>query len=226
MKQRMIFSMLLFLGLALPVFAQNQSAVRASIEDIQGTVEVKQSGDWVSARKGMNLDGNSVISTGFKSTALIKLGSSTLTVQPLSRLTLEELSAASDNEKVSVFLRAGRVRADVNPPPRGKVNFQVRSPSATASVRGTVFEFDGWGLAVSRGTVAFYGKDGSQVLVQSGRSSFLDGAGLALGAKDNSGLYPNLPIGINDGSGITGGTPASDGKKYTVKYDWYRGQDD
>ena len=74
-------------------------------------------------------------------------------------------------------LRAGRVRAEVKPPSGGRVDFSIRSPAITASVRGTVFELDPLNLQVSEGTVELSGASGAAVLVDSGGSSFVEGSG-------------------------------------------------
>jgi hypothetical protein len=133
------------------------AAQDALIEELFGTVEVQRPGSaaWIPAEKNMALDMNSIISTGFKSTAKIRVGNSAITARPLTRLSLKELSAAQGTEKVTLNLQTGRVRAEVNPPRSGRTDFNIRSPSATASVRGTVFEFDTVNLAVESGTVVF-----------------------------------------------------------------------
>ena len=133
---------ILFFALALfpwPfIFAQ-----QAVIRDLSGTVELKLPGSqtWTNARAGHALAGDTVISTGFRSTALLAIGNSLLTVRPLTCLSITELSRRNDTEYSDVNLQAGRVRAEVNPPSDAKIEFTVRSSSATASVRGTLFEF-------------------------------------------------------------------------------------
>jgi hypothetical protein len=44
----------------------------------------------------------------------------------------------------------------------------------TASVRGTIFEFDTLNISVSEGTVEFSGATGTPVLVDEGGSTFMD----------------------------------------------------
>ena len=68
------------------------------------------------ARIGDQVSEDTVVSTGFKSTALIEVGSALLAVRPLTRLTLTEISASAGNETLNVNLAAGRVRVDLNPP--------------------------------------------------------------------------------------------------------------
>ncbi|MDR1143153.1 MAG: FecR family protein [Spirochaetaceae bacterium] len=155
--------------------ALSAQSPRAVIQEVRGTVEIKRPGAsaWAPAAAGQELSQDTHISTGFKSSALIRLGNSTLTVQPLTRLSLAEIRAA-DAGRVSVQLQAGRIRADVKPPAEGPVQFTVRSPTATASVRGTVFEFDTVNLTVDEGTVGFSGPDGAVVYVRAGQSSSPD----------------------------------------------------
>jgi hypothetical protein len=65
-----------------------------------------------------------------------------LLVQPLTRLTLDELIRRGDRNTAGITLRSGRVRAEVTPPSE-ETDFTVRTPSATASVRGDIYEEDG-----------------------------------------------------------------------------------
>jgi hypothetical protein len=65
-----------------------------SNREFSGNVEVKAGGrvDWVPAAPGMEIGMDTVISTGFKSTARISLGNSILTIRHLTRLTVAELA--------------------------------------------------------------------------------------------------------------------------------------
>jgi hypothetical protein len=147
-------------------------AEQGIIQTVTGKVETKAANaDWINAAAGQVIDNATIISTGFKGTAEVKLGNSILTVGPLTRLTLQEISEEQGgNETVTLNLQTGRVRADVKPPSGGKTDFTVRSPTATASVRGTTFEFDGIGLTVGQGLVNLSGTDGTAVNVSAGHS--------------------------------------------------------
>jgi hypothetical protein len=68
---------------------------------------------------------DTVVSTGFKSTALIEVGSTVITVRPLTRLTLTEIRASSESESLNVNLQSGRIRVDVNPPAGAKASMAV-----------------------------------------------------------------------------------------------------
>jgi hypothetical protein len=171
MKQKFIAGMALLLGAFL--YAQEAGSGVAYIREFTGTVELKIPGAaaWRPVRQGDRLSKDSMVSTGFNSTALIVLGNSTLTVRPLTRLSLEELQTAQGNESVNLHLRTGRIRAEVSPPTGGATNFTVRSPIATASVRGTAFDFDGVNLRVDQGQVRVTGKDGIGLSVGAGHES-------------------------------------------------------
>ena len=166
MKRILIITLLLFC--AVQVFAQN-----GVIKDLTGTVEIKRAGQtaFVAAKAGDQVARDTIISTGFKSTALITVGSTVLTVRPLTRLTLSEISASAGTETVNVNLQTGRVRVDVDPPAGTRTNTTVHGPTATASVRGTSFEFDTEVLTVIAGTVIFQGTAGQPVQVSAGSSS-------------------------------------------------------
>ncbi|MDR1421068.1 MAG: FecR family protein [Treponema sp.] len=164
---------ILFLTLAWRVFAQN---TEARLVELSGTVEVKETdaSAWRAAVPNEVIGKNTVISTGIKSTAVIVLGGSRLSVRPLTRLSLEELRQREGGEEVSLYLRSGRVRAEVSPPAGGRTDFTVRSPSATASVRGTAFEFDTRHLRVDSGTVRLSNNRGQRVYVAGGQISHID----------------------------------------------------
>lgn len=144
-----------------------------------GTVELKRAGTetWIAAGAGASIEKSTVISTGFRSTAILAIGNSTITVRPLTRLSLEELINQNDTETVNVNLNAGRVRVQVTPPAGGKTNFTVQGPSSTASVRGTSFEMDPVSIRVIEGAVSYAPSQGPlirSVTVGAGQESRVD----------------------------------------------------
>jgi hypothetical protein len=168
----MVMALLIAAGMA-GVYGQSP---RAIVREIRGTVEVKAPGSsvWQAAAVGQELEEETVVSTGFKSTVLIAVENSFLLVKPLSRLSLRELRASSGGEQISVQLQAGRTRADIKPPAGRKTEFIMRSSIATASVRGTAFDFDTVNLRVEEGTVSFSGADNTAVYVEAGQISTPD----------------------------------------------------
>jgi hypothetical protein len=176
---------------------------QGTVKEVFGTVELKHagSGAFVAAAVGDIVAEQTIVSTGFKSRALIGVGDSTIAVQPLTRLSLTEIATIQGTERVNVRLNTGRVRAEVNPPLGGKTEFTVVSPMATASVRGTVFEFDTINLRVNEGTVAYSGSRGRPMLVGAGNASTVDPVSgraadpiIVAGAE----LLPPSPVGLSN----------------------------
>ena len=176
------------------VFAQNHGVIR----ELTGDVELKPAGTsaFVPARAGSEVAQDTIVSTGFKSSAIIAVGSSVITVRPLTRLSLAEIRSASGTEDLNVSLQTGRVRVDVKPAAGTKANCTVQSPSATASVRGTSFDFDTVNVDVYEGTVAFSGNEGAAVMVNSGEASLIgnDGKPVDTTTVSSSALLPPAPV--------------------------------
>jgi hypothetical protein len=155
MKRTIAAAALLCLGSAAFLAAQG-TQVKAVFAEVVGKVEFQKPGAaWQAAKAGDSVEKGTTVSTGFKSSATLKLADAALYLKPLTRLTLEELVKTSGGTQTNLYLLAGRVKADV-PHEAGKTNdFKVKSPTATASVRGTAFDFDGMNLLVTRGRVQY-----------------------------------------------------------------------
>lgn len=171
--KRIKITAFLFLLCTIKLFAQNEAQWSGVITELSGTVELKPAGqrDFVPAKAGDMVVKDTVVSAGFKSSARISIGSTTITVRPLTRLSLAEITASSGTETLNVNLQTGRVRVDVNPPAGTRASTSIRSPIATASVRGTIFEFDTQTLTVLEGAVAFQGSNGAVMMVYAGSTS-------------------------------------------------------
>jgi hypothetical protein len=165
--------LLLFSVCAVGGFTQTVEAVFVEVE---GRVEIKESpsSEWRSAAAGEVIGKGFIISTGLKSGAVISLGSSRLEVRPLTVVSLEDLILRGDGEETVLYLRTGRIRAEVSPPTGRDVDFTVGSPTVTASVRGTSFEFDGKRLWVGDGMVLLSGTVGQKIYVAQAQRSYVD----------------------------------------------------
>jgi len=173
MMKKTLLILLLLAGTVSCAFAQN-----GVISELTGTVELKaaKAASFVPAKVGAVIAADTIVSTGFRSAAVIKVGSSTIAVRPLTRLSLAEIQSESDSETVKVDLQAGRVRVDVKPPAGTKANTSVQTPSATASVRGTAFEIDTVSVQVYEGTVGYQSAGGRPVAVSASQESWVDPA--------------------------------------------------
>ncbi|MDR2900086.1 MAG: FecR domain-containing protein [Treponema sp.] len=196
------------------------------IRELSGTVEIKPAGQtaFVPAKVGDEIAENTIVSTGIRSTALVAAGSTLITVRPLTRLSLAEISSAAGTETINVSLQTGRVRVAVNPPPGTKASMSVRGPSATASVRGTSFEFDTRNLFVDTGTVSFQGSKGGTMLVSAGATSTISGDGKAADPIETAAiaLVPKpvsavLETNTNTSSGVS--SPSTVDVTFTLNFD-------
>ena len=210
----------IFLLCTAGIFSAAAATQTATVTEVAGKVECKLPGnDWKTAKVGDTVPAGSCISTGFKSTAIIKTESATLTVKPVTRLSLEELIKSEGTTKTQMFLMAGRVKAEVTPKEGEKAEFKVKSPTATASVRGTGFEFDGQNLLVDHGAVQFESGSGIGIpkMVASGEFSTISQMGtvttpvaVATNSSDNQ-LQAAQAASVRTESGVK----SSNGNRYT-----------
>ena len=130
--------------------------MQAKIKSVTGKVELKSGDSWIQLKTGDIVKKGDVISTGFKSEAVITANEATFTLGALTRITFDELVSGTSKDKTSINLESGSVKADVSHQTK-KADFTVRTPSATASVRGTSFSIDCMAnLRVQNGMVAYY----------------------------------------------------------------------
>jgi hypothetical protein len=120
------------------------SALEATVVSAKGKTEFQanEGGTWQSLAVGAKLSKGAVISTGFKSELVLKVNESTIRVAPLTRMTLEQVVAKPTKDETRVFLDTGSIKADVKHTADRRTGFIVRSPVATASVRGTIVGAD------------------------------------------------------------------------------------
>jgi hypothetical protein len=114
----------------------------ATVTNIVGDVSVR-SGDteWHDATIGEKLITNDEIHTGPDSEATIKFSDgSFLQVRQLTETAIGQISGPVDLPKVRVLLKMGEVAAKVNHEVDQQGDFSIRTPNATASVRGCEFE--------------------------------------------------------------------------------------
>ena len=109
----------------------------AIVNSVVGKVEVQVNDAWIQVKNGDILSSGSVISTGFKSSAVLYIGASLIEVRALTRLTIEEIREQNQNYNTTMFLDAGSIKADIKKSENKRVGFKVRTSVATASVRGT-----------------------------------------------------------------------------------------
>ena len=147
---------------------QGALALSGDIVAVSGKVEAQQGqGAWKALKAGDKIDSGTVISTGFKSETTIRLGASVLTVKPLTRMKLSQLVEREDTVDTELYLEIGTVKAEVKSLNNKKNGFSVKSPIATASVRGTAFDM-GDRLVVREGSVVCVNAIGQRRVARAG----------------------------------------------------------
>jgi hypothetical protein len=200
--KRYLLAVAMALALAPVLFSQTQAVVK----EFKGKVEIKAGGgDWQPVKAGMKLDTGASISTGFSSTALLDLGTSTLKVAPLTRMQLVELIARQGSVSTTLALKVGKVNAEVKTAQGLRQDFTLKGPQATAAVRGTEFEFDGVSVKVINGLVFFTNTQGQGRGVGAGEGSSTNGTGLPTSGdqenESNTSVEPHTSTG---GTGLPG----------------------
>ncbi|MCL2442217.1 MAG: FecR domain-containing protein [Treponema sp.] len=218
MKKIVIVALIALVSVA-NVFSQN-----GVIREFTGTVELRHAGssNFVPATVGATVAPNTIVSTGFRSTAVIVIGGSVIGVSPLTRLTMAEIQNIGNTQNVNVNLQSGRVRVEVNPPAGTRSNLTIQTPSSTASVRGTTFEMDTNNIIVSEGRVMVNGTGGIAVMVDGGYATHSTPSGIPVNPLEVSAanLVPPVPVGA---APPVVSAPQSDLPNeitFTVKPDW------
>lgn len=131
-----IVVILLLISVALAV-----SAAEVTVISVSGNVEIKEPGGaWATAATGQIVSTRSMISTGFGSRAKLTAGGMELTLQSLTRISIDSLIQDGETTRTAISLQSGRIRSTRPPVTRStrrSIDFRVSTPVATAAVRGT-----------------------------------------------------------------------------------------
>ncbi|MBQ9238026.1 MAG: FecR domain-containing protein [Treponema sp.] len=196
MRKRFGTALAVLLVMALAVGAV--SAEDASVVSVTGKVEMQHGATWVPVQAGARIQKGAVLSTGFRSGAVLRIGDSTLTVGPLTRMTVEQLISSQHVDEAQVFLDSGRVSADVKRTADRLVSFKVTSPVATASVRGTSFSMTAAGrLRTTEGLVGKSPAESSRAVIAADTpSGFVpsEGTSAATTPTDRVGAAGGIPV--------------------------------
>ena len=168
-----VFTIIICLLITATLFATSGEVIA-----IKGKVEVQKDGQLRLAQKGESLDSGVLVSTGFKSELTLKVDGSTIIVQPLTRLRLDEIVKKGDVLSSKVYLDMGSIKANVKAAETKKVSFTVRTPVATASVRGTSGEISYNGILNGEtGIWDYINQSGDVVKVFAGDTVSIDNFG-------------------------------------------------
>jgi len=189
--------------LFLVFLAVNSYSQTGIIREFTGSVELKPAGSsgFIPAKTGNEVAQNTIVSTGFGSTAIIEVESTLITLYPLTRLSFAETNNSQNNGNLNINLQAGRIRVDVKPPAGTRANTTVQSSNAAASVRGTIFEMDTHNLDVIEGTVNWKSLNGLSLNIPAGFRGSIDANGNILNYVEN---IKNTSVAAPVGAGLSG----------------------
>ena len=215
--RRTILFFIFFSLLTFPLFSQTI----AVIKEVKGKVEVKATGgSWQPAKAGMGISKGTVISTGFRSRAVLDLTGSTLYVRQITRMKIEELIQKQKSLNTGLYLMVGRVEAKVKTVEGLNHNFKIRSARSIAAVRGTHFLFSN-PITVYSGSVAYSNLIGQSVTVGAGESS--DTSGYDPPKSGEEGMKAKsevVPFTSKTGTGATATTPTKTTATVTIELVW------
>ncbi len=216
--KRITFILMLFIFLIPPAFSQ----LKAVIKEVSGKVEIKapQKG-WEPAKAGMDISKGTIISTGFKSQALLELGASELYVKQLTRMRLDELIQKEGTRSTGLYLKVGKVRAKVKSVEGLRHNFKLKSPISTAAVRGSELDYDGMKLKVYEvsSVIILTNLLGHSRTVGAGQSSKTSGYDPPTRGEDGRGERSNVNPYTSRTGGIASGFEGPT-TLVTIEFDW------
>lgn len=150
MKKGLSLVFLTILGLSV-IFAAEQSVL---IKSFAGKVEYRSGTEaWKPVAEGMKLPFGATVSTGFDSRAVLEIDTATLSVAPLTRMAIKDLVEKNGVVSTGVYLQVGKIKTQVKKVEGIQNDFVIKSPVTTASVRGTIFDFDSVNIGVEEGIV-------------------------------------------------------------------------
>lgn len=163
-------------------------------------------GDWQPITPTTRIPADAEIFVGVDTLVLTFSGwDGTVEVDPSSQIRLSFLVGEGNHVNAQVQLLLGRVAARVNPKRTSFTSFEVKSPIATASVRGTTLavSWDGESMAVEveEGIVVVTTSAGEERAINGGEQVSITAAGMgetsALeGSVSESGESTNAPVGL------------------------------
>ena len=145
------------------------TAFEAKVSATKGKTEIQQNGVWKTLAPGDVLNKGAVIQTGFKSELILQMKESVVTVGPLSRMTIEQLAEKQSKDDTRLYLDTGSLKANVKKTENRRVGFTVKSPVATASVRGTIIDvvnaFQSTSVSADEGSAAAWPSDNASATI-------------------------------------------------------------
>jgi hypothetical protein len=132
MKLLYMFSMTVF---AVCISVSAHAAIL--VVSTKGEAAFMTGGQWKPLAKGQTIAEGTKISTGVNSTAILNIDGSVVTVKPLTSIKIYKNSVNPQTRETSIGLQFGAIQAKIDKVAKVKTRFNITTPVATSSVRGT-----------------------------------------------------------------------------------------
>ncbi len=152
MKRALLIALLLTLALV-PLLAD------VTVTSSKGTVGVVVGGKAQPVAAGMKLAEGVTVVTGANSELVLDINGNSLTLKSLTTVKINTAALTAESSSASVSLKGGAVQSSVKQISGLRTSFEITTPVATSSVRGTSYTVSfgperGMAVAVETGTVA------------------------------------------------------------------------
>ncbi len=169
MKRHYMLTALLIAGL----FCLSEGFAAISVVSIQGSAAFKDKDQWKPLREKQTLAEGARISTGVRSSVVLSIDETMVTVKQMSMVRVNKNLTTQDESATNLGLKYGSVSARVSRIKKLRTVFNVSTPVATSSVRGTWEDVSygpgsGMKITVYEGTVGAENKSGVNNLVRKG----------------------------------------------------------
>lgn len=135
MKIRFLFVLIAIFAFFLTWSVSVYSAIL--VVSVKGDASAFDGSQWKALTKGQTLAEGAKISTGVNSLAVLNIDGSIVTVKPLTSIKIYKSMADESKRETNIGLTRGAVQAKVNKLEKVKTKFNITTPVATSSVRGT-----------------------------------------------------------------------------------------
>lgn len=132
MKKMICIIIVIFLS---GVFTNAYSAIM--VVSAKGDASYQAGGKWKPMTKGLVLAEGTKICTGVNSSAVLDIDQNIVTIKPMTSIKIYKNSLTSTSSDNSIGLQYGAVQAKVKKTAAVKTRFNITTPVATSSVRGT-----------------------------------------------------------------------------------------
>lgn len=114
-------------------------ALDAQVISLTGKAQFSSNGTtWSPLAVGSAVPQGATIQTGFNSQVKLKFKGSEITLDPMTRIKVEQLSDKGNVDNAVVSMKIGSLTSNVKKLEDRRAGFTVKGPAATASVRGTI----------------------------------------------------------------------------------------